>query len=753
MAQFLLVPVRTSRQGMSLNAGKLKADYQDETTTVEIHPEDMASVGLKKGDMLRLRAENGHSIVVKCKPQKGEGASPGMMFIAYGPSSSVLMEADTAGTGMPLSKHISVELEGPLDANGQVLSSSPLVSENIGKMAAGNAFTPLPYPLDEWQTNLFRSLTSSSLTPLQAAWLSGYFAALGSRGGQLGEGISAAATGHVPAAYPIAPECVMTVLFGSQTGNGEGIAERLGIAAKEKGHRVKVVDMGEYDPALLESEPFLAIIVSTHGEGDPPIPAEKLHAFLHSENAPRLEDTRYAVFGLGDSSYRHFCKTGKDFDTFLEKLGATRVLKRVDADVDFEEPAAAWTEQVLEAYSRRAGGAALDMATEKPTDRTISPVVSYSKTHPYPATIRVNVNMNGEGSIKETRHIEIDLGDSGVTYEPGDALGVYPKNNPVYIEALLTALNMDGDAPVTVGKEELSLHEALCSRLDSTALSRPVMEKYVALLNGLGGDQDKLYTLLSDANNEEFERYTWGRQILDLVEEYPAVGLSPQDFVSVLRRIPARLYSIASSLKAHPGEVHLIVGAVRYCAHNRDREGVCSTFLAGRVLENEKLPIYVQPNKHFRLPVDPSVPIIMVGPGTGIAPFRAFVEEREATGATGKNWLFFGDQHRACDYLYGEEWDEKVRKGILTRCDLAFSRDQAQKIYVQTRILEHAKEMYAWLEEGAYFYVCGDASRMASDVHKALLQVVEQEAAVTREKAEEYIQALADHRRYLRDVY
>jgi sulfite reductase (NADPH) flavoprotein alpha-component len=734
MTAMLLVPVRTSRQGVSLNVGKLKADYQDETSTVEMHAEDMARLGLQKGDKVRLRAPNGNAIVVKCKAQKGADASPGLMFIAYGPNSSVLMDEDTAGTGMPLSKHLAVEVEGPLDAEGNVTAPTP----PAGMMPGAGLVSPSP--LTQTQAAIFASLTSSSLTPVQAAWLSGYFAAM--------SGGMAAAAPPMPLAQS-SNMPLMTILFGSQTGNGEGLANDLSARAQAKGYNVRVMDMADYDPAELAEERLLFIVASTHGEGDPPIAAEKLHAYLQSEEAPRLEQLRYAVFALGDSSYQHFCKTGRDFDGFLERLGAIRLLDRIDADVDFEEPASAWTESVLDTYqviAEEMGAAA------RPSAKVLefpSPAKSqYSKTNPYQAEVLANINMNGEGSAKETRHIEIDLGDSGLSFEPGDALGVYPKNNPAYVDALLSALKMDGGGVVTVGKESLSLRDAFISRLDVTALSRVLIEKYADLIHS-----GTLKDLLSESNSERFQDYTWGRQILDLVEDHPPDGVDPQELVGILRRIPGRLYSIASSLKAHPNQVHLIVAAVRYHSHNRDREGVCSTFLAGRVGEGEKVSIYVQPNKHFRLPADPDVPVIMVGPGTGIAPFRAFLEEREATGAKGKNWLYFGDQHRATDYLYGEEWDDKIRRGLLTRLDLAFSRDQAQKIYVQNRMLENAKEMYAWLEEGAYFYVCGDASRMAHDVHQALIQIVAQQGAMSREQAETYADGLTESKRYLRDVY
>lgn len=728
----ILVPVRTSRQGTSLNAGKLKADYQDETSTVEIHAQDMARLGLQKGDKIRLRANNGSETIVKCKARKGEDASPGLMFIAYGPTSSQLMDDDTAGTGMPLSKHLEVEVEGPLGADGNVIA---MVASLPGTGQAGIA--PGLFSLE--QAAFLNSLLSSSLSPTQAAWLSGYFAAASGQPGFALQPVGASAL-SLPK---------MTILFGSQTGNGEGLANTLKERAQANGYNVNLMDMADYDPSDLESERLLFVIVSTHGEGEPPIAAEKLHAFLHSEQAPRLENLKYAVFALGDSSYQYFCKTGKDFDSFLEKLGAQCLMDRIDADVDFEEPAADWMETVLKTYQtivEEEGGALQTSA--KVLDFPSKGKFQYGKTNPYLASVLVNVNLCGEGSAKEVRHIEIDFGDSGLAFEPGDALGVYPKNNPVYVDELLSALKMDGSTPVTVGKESLPVREAFISRLDVTALSRIVIEKYAGLIGS-----DALRTLLDESCAGDFKEYTWGRHILDLVEDYPADGVTPQDFIAMLRRIPARLYSIASSLSAYPNQVHLVVAAVRYHAHKRDREGVCSTFLAGRAAKEEKLAIYVQPNKNFRLPADPDLPVIMIGPGTGVAPFRSFVQEREATGAKGKNWLFFGDQHRATDYLYGDEWDRKLKAGVLSHLDLAFSRDQAQKIYVQNRILENSKELYAWLEEGAYFYVCGDASRMANDVHKALIDVVAKEGGKSPEAAEEYVAALSGARRYQRDVY
>ncbi len=595
-------------------------------------------------------------------------------------------------------------------------------------------------PLSPQQVGLLNSFSSTQPTAIQAVWLSGYFAALSGSGVAAGD-FSASQESSVINLPP------MTILFGSETGNAEGLAEDLMSKASARSFNVCLEDMMSYDFAKLEQEKMLFIIVSTQGEGDPPLGAMKLHSFLKNVDAPQLENMKFAVLALGDSSYEFYCQTGKDFDGFMEKLGATRIIDRVDADIDFEEPAEQWMENVLDLYQKIAeeqGVATHSGSAESASKKKIG----FSKTNPYHASVLVNINLNGEGSAKETRHIEIDLGDSGLSYDPGAALGVYPLNNPAYVDDLLKALKINGDESITVAKETLALREAFIEKLDITALSRVNMQKYADLINS-----DELNTLFDDEHKEEFKEYTWGREILDLVKDYPLNGQSAQDFVNVLRRIPGRLYSIASSITAHPGQVHLLVGAVRYRSFDRDREGVCSTFLSGRIEQDQKLAIYTQANKHFHLPEDTNTPIIMIGPGTGLAPFRAFLEERQATKSEGKNWLFFGDQHEISDFLYAEQMQKLHNEGFLTKLSLAFSRDQEQKIYVQTRILEQSKEIYQWLEQGAYFYICGDAERMAKDVHKAIIETIVKEGGKSQQEAEEYVNEMLDQRRYQRDVY
>lgn len=556
-----------------------------------------------------------------------------------------------------------------------------------------------------------------------------------------------AALAAVPVAGDLGPPR-MTILYASQTGNGEGLAHDFAARAEAGGYQVKLQDMASYEPIELFKERLVFIICSTHGEGEPPHAAERLHSFLHAESAPRLEHLSFGVLALGDSSFKHFCKAGKDFDAFLMRLGAKRALARVDADADFDEPAAAWMASGLEAYRGLFGEAGLSPVSFAKTQGDAGGAPQYGKSNPYPARVLVNRNLNGLASSKETRHIEIDLSGSGLEYEAGDALGVYAKNSPAYVEDLLAVLKMDGYTEVSVGGESMSLREAFYSKLDITALSRVLVEKYAVLVPGAG-----LEELLAEENAKAFSDYAWGRQIIDLVEQYPLAGIDAQGFVDVLRRLPPRLYSISSSMKAVGQQVHLTVGAVRYQAHGRNRLGVCSTFLSDRLGEKERLGVFVQPNKHFRPPKDPNAGAIMVGPGTGIAPFRSFLQEREATGAPGKNWLFFGDQRRDCDFIYADELEDKLQRGVLARLDLAFSRDQAEKIYVQTRMTQNSRELYAWLEDGACFYVCGDASRMAHDVHKALAGVIVSEGGKTPEEAEAYLQAMADAGRYQRDVY
>ena len=582
-------------------------------------------------------------------------------------------------------------------------------------------------PLSDEQQRLFRQFVAT-LTPEQSAWVAGYLTGLAS----------------TTAAGTITNVADVTILVGSQTGNCEALAEQFHELAVGQGVKTVIKNMADYKLPQLKTEQNLVVIVSTYGEGEPPDNAREMYDYLFSKRAPGMQQTRFAVLALGDSSYEFFCKTGIDFDQRLEQLGATRLLPRVDCDVDYDSAAEAWMAALLTKLTT-----ALVTA---PQEASIAPSApghaAYSRKHPFAAVVLEDIVLNGRGSAKETHHIELSLEGYGLIYEPGDALGVYPTNAPDVVEAVLAALGLAGDEPVTVDGSGVSLHEALFRHYEITTITRPVLQKYATLVN-----DDRLNRLLDENRKKALNEYLYGREIVDLLTDFRPAGLSPQDFVDCLRKLPPRLYSIASSLKQYPDEVHLTVAAVRYQSFGRQRKGVCSTFLADRITDDTTIPVYIDHNNNFKLPTDPAAPVIMIGPGTGIAPFRAFVQEREAVGATGKNWLLFGDQHFLTDFLYQTEWLRYLKNGVLTRMDVAFSRDQPNKIYVQQRMAENGRDLYAWLQEGAYLYVCGDEKRMAHDVHAALIEVIAGEGGMTPERAEDYVKTLQKEKRYQRDIY
>ncbi|MFC8960545.1 assimilatory sulfite reductase (NADPH) flavoprotein subunit [Bacillus subtilis] len=597
-------------------------------------------------------------------------------------------------------------------------------------------------PFNQEQAELLNRLLPT-LTESQKIWLSGYLSA---------QSVSAQETAGAPAAA-VSAEAVapavskeVTVLYGSQTGNAQGLAENAGKQLEQSGFQVTVSSMSDFKPNQLKKVNNLLIVVSTHGEGEPPDNALSFHEFLHGRRAPKLEDLRFSVLALGDSSYEFFCQTGKEFDQRLEELGGKRISPRVDCDLDYDEPAAEWLEGVLKGLNEAGGGS----AAPAPAAASQTGESSYSRTNPFRAEVLENLNLNGRGSNKETRHVELSLEGSGLTYEPGDSLGVYPENDPELVELLLKEMNWDPEEIVTLNKQGdvRPLKEALISHYEITVLTKPLLEQ-AAQLTG----NDELRELLAPGNEENVKAYIEGRDLLDLVRDYGPFSVSAQEFVSILRKMPARLYSIASSLSANPDEVHLTIGAVRYDAHGRERKGVCSILCAERLQPGDTLPVYVQHNQNFKLPKDPETPIIMVGPGTGVAPFRSFMQEREETVAEGKAWMFFGDQRFVTDFLYQTEWQNWLKDGVLTKMDVAFSRDTEEKVYVQHRMLEHSAELFEWLQEGAAVYICGDEKHMAHDVHHTLLEIIEKEGNMSREEAEAYLADMQQQKRYQRDVY
>lgn len=593
--------------------------------------------------------------------------------------------------------------------------------------------------------NLIPTLPENApFTPEQRAWLNGYLA-----------GLMAGQT-TAPAGTPIEakPKLPLLIGFGSQTGTAEGLAKKLGKEAEKRGFLPRVSELNKIAPGDLAKETLFVIITSTWGDGDAPDNAVNFWAALSAEGAPKLENLSYAVLGLGDKNYSDFCGAGKKFDERLAALGAKRLVARGECDVDYEAAAKAWTEGVwptLQSIPVTAPDTAA-VPVEKPaeTDAHEKAPAKWSRNNPFPAVLKTNRRLNKEGSAKDTRHFEIVLDGSGLSYEVGDALGVMPKNDPVLVEELLASVGCNGDEPVkdASGKDS-TLHEAL---LSTYVITQPPPSFIKAAAEK--SNNAELLALLAPDKKKDLDAWLWGKDIVDIVRACPGAKFTAVEFTGFLRKLQPRLYSISSSPKAHPGEVHLTVGAVRYENSGRTKKGVASCWLADRVILNDSpVPVFIQTSHGFRLPSELEKPVIMVGPGTGIAPFRAFLEERKATGATGKNWLFFGDQCKATDFLYDDELTAMQADGCLTRLDLAFSRDQKEKIYVQTRMLENAAELWKWLEEGAHFYVCGDAKRMAKDVDAALLEVIEKAGGKTKEQAAEYVAKLKTDKRYQRDVY
>ncbi|MCQ6276882.1 assimilatory sulfite reductase (NADPH) flavoprotein subunit [Bacillus sp. V3B] len=603
-------------------------------------------------------------------------------------------------------------------------------------------------PFNQEQAELLNRLLPS-LTESQRVWLSGYLAAsLSVSQSSAALETPVALEGQLPAeSTGKAVSKEVTILYGSQTGNAQGISENAGKTLEGRGFQVTVSSMNDFKPNNLKKIQNLLIVVSTHGEGDPPDNALSFHEFLHGRRAPKLEDLRFSVLALGDSSYEFFCQTGKDFDKRLEELGGTRLYPRFDCDLDYDEPASEWLEGVLEGLSE----AQAQGGSTAPVPVTASQAVEsvYSRTNPFKAEVLENLNLNGRGSNKETRHLELSLEDSGLTYQPGDSLGVIPENDPALVELLIEALKWNADEMVTVKQgDNRTLKDALISYYEITTLTKPLLQKAAEL-----STNNDLQQLVAPGNEEKAKAYLEGRDLLDFVQDFGPWGESAQEFVSILRKMPARLYSIASSLSANPEEVHLTIGAVRYEAHGRERKGVCSILCADRLQPGDTLPVYIQHNQNFKLPNNPDTPIIMVGPGTGVAPFRSFMQEREELGAEGKSWMFFGDQHFVTDFLYQTEWQKWLQDGVLTKMDVAFSRDTDEKVYVQHRMLEQSKELFEWLQEGAAVYICGDEKNMAHDVHNTLIDIIEKESGMSREKAEEYLADMQQQKRYQRDVY
>lgn len=609
--------------------------------------------------------------------------------------------------------------------------------------------TKFPGPgLTEEQWRAIRSL-AVELSPSQLLWVSGYFAGFD----DATRGVARAGESElsVPTDASTSDGSVrtLTILFGSETGNSQDLATKLARSAEAKGLRVRLCDMRAYKVRQLKEEQDLLLISSTHGEGDPPQSAVGFFEFLESRKAPRLEGVRFSVLGLGDSTYERFCEAGRRLDRRLEELGAKRLEARIECDVDYEDAATAWIGRVLSHFAP--GGAS---AEEAPAPARVAPALrseplaaAFDKRRPFPAPVIDNLVLTGRGSSKETRHLELSLDGSGLSYEPGDALGFQPRNDPAVAAALLDAVALSPSTTVSVKGSDMSVGEALESAYEITAATPRFLEQWAHVTGAA-----KLKSLLDKEEQQARSAFLRGSHVIDIVRGFPAPGVEPLALLAGLRPLQPRLYSIASSPLAVDGEAHLTVATVHFTLHGQPRSGVASGQIADRVGDGDTLPVYVQPNSNFRL-AEPERPIIMIGAGTGLAPYRAFMQHREAQGAGGRSWLFFGERNFRTDFLYQTEWQALLSDKTLTRMEVAFSRDATQKLYVQHRLLEQAADVFAWIEDGAYLYVCGDAAHMAPDVHEALITILVEQGRASREEAEERLRDLSRDYRYQRDVY
>ncbi|NQZ89021.1 MAG: assimilatory sulfite reductase (NADPH) flavoprotein subunit [Colwellia sp.] len=586
----------------------------------------------------------------------------------------------------------------------------------------------------EQLTSLQHSIGSYS--PLQLAWASGYLAAKS-------EGASLSVSPSVVAL----PAATLTILFGSQTGNAKGVAKALAAQAQAQGLSVDLKSMSDFKPKSIKNITHLLIVASTNGEGEAPDDAIALHEFLASKKAPKLENLQYSVLALGDTSYEFFCQTGKDFDESLSKLGAKQITPRVDCDVDYDADATAWSDTIITKAKALLGSesTATNVVAMPTAGATLVAGAQYTKQAPYAAELSLSQKITGRDSAKDVRHIEIDLAESGITYQAGDALGVWFENDTSLVTELIAALNLSADEKVEIAGTSLSFAEALTSTLEITQTA----VNFISFWAEQSQDKD-LLALSEDKNSAR--QYAGNHQIVDVVKAASAT-VTAQDFADALRKITPRLYSIASSQAEAEEEVHLTVGLVEYHENDQLRSGGASSFLGKRLEEGGTVKVFIEHNDNFRLPANGDTPVIMIGPGTGIAPFRAFMQEREATAASGDNWLFFGDQTFTQDFLYQVEWQGYLKSGLLTNLDLAFSRDQAEKIYVQDRLREKASEIFAWLERGAHLYICGDMSRMAKDVELALVDIISEHGKLSTEQAQDYLKELRNAKRFQKDVY
>ena len=584
-------------------------------------------------------------------------------------------------------------------------------------------------PLNEQQLSALTSLTGG-LNREQLLWINGYF-----------QGLLASSGSNQPVAISQAKSSKqLKILYGTHTGRSKTIAGQL--AAKLAGRGVEAVSVAldEYKTRQLTAETNVVFIVSTHGEGEPPAMAEDFHGFITGKRAPQLPNLNYSVVALGDKSYKLFCKTGIDIDQALSKSGAKTILPILTLDVDFDEEIERWINDFTDVFadipatSVQANVSANTLRGE-----------TYSRKNPFHAKVIDKVKITGRDSDKEVYHVELSLDGSGIAYEPGDSVGILANNPPELVAAILKHSGFDGAESVKIKEGTFSLNEALSEHLEITVINRDVIQKYQEKAGN-----SELQKIIED--EKLFDQFLYGHDVLDLLEEFP-FSLSEQDLADVLRAFPARLYSISSSQDAVGDEVHITVATVRYSNKGRSRGGACSTYLADRIEVDSQVSVFIEKNPAFKLPENEETPVILIGAGTGVAPYRSFLQHREANNQKGKAWLFFGERRFHSDFLYQVEWQKLLKDGYLEKIDVAFSRDQEEKVYVQNRLIEKQKEVFEWLEKGANIYLCGDMKQMARDVQKTLLQIFETEGGMSEEKAQEYLKTLKKEKRFQTDVY
>lgn len=588
-------------------------------------------------------------------------------------------------------------------------------------------------PLNEQQQGLLASL-SVGLNRDQLYWINGYF-----------QGMLAASGGNQqPVVLPItATSGNLKILYGTHTGRSKTIAEKLAQTLANRGVEAQFIALDDYKTRQLTSESNLVFIVSTHGEGEPPAMAEDFYNFITGKRAPQLPNLNYSVLALGDKSYKLYCKTGTDIDQALSRLGAKTILPVLKLDVDFEEEADLWITRFVDVFAQNPPNSIQVANSISVNDSSTN--ISYSRKNPFSATVLDKVKITGRDSDKEVYHIELSLEGSGIIYEPGDSVGILANNPPALVESIISKSGFTGSESVKIKEGEFSLKEALTNHLEITVLNAEVIQKYQEKTKN-----QNLQEIIENA--VQFDSYLYGHDVLDLLEEFP-FSFTPQEFADILRSFPPRLYSISSSQLAVGNEVHATVSTVRYLHKGRERAGACSSYLADRIDIDSQVSVFIEKNPGFKLPENEETPVILVGAGTGVAPYRAFLQHREASNQKGNTWLFFGERRFHSDFLYQLEWQKLLKDGYLEKIDVAFSRDQNEKVYVQHRLLENQREIFDWLKKGANIYLCGDMKQMARDVQKTLLRIFETEGGMSEEKALEYMKTLKKEKRFQTDVY